>query len=844
MKRDIEQLISEMTLEEKASLCSGASFWRTKEVERMKIPSLMLTDGPHGLRKQKEGEDHLGIHQSVPATCFPSAAGLACSWDRTLMEKVGAALGEECQAENVSILLGPGANIKRSPLCGRNFEYFSEDPYLSSEMAAHHIKGVQSQGVGTSLKHFAANNQEHRRMSVDVTVDERTLREIYLASFEGAVKKGQPWTVMSAYNKINGTYASENRYLLNDILRKEWGFEGFVVSDWSAVDERIAALAAGLDLEMPSNNGVRDQQIVEAVKNGQLAEETLNKAVARLLTVVFKAADKKKAHATYDREAHHQLAREVARESMVLLKNEDRILPLKKTGTIALIGALAETPRYQGGGSSHINPTKIENIVEEMGKAVGANGEVKYAEGYDLSKDTIDHQLLAEAENVARQCDVAVLFVGLPDRYESEGYDREHLQLPANQQQLLEAVAKVNENLVVVLSNGAPVEMPWINRVKGLLEAYLGGQALGGAIADLLFGEANPSGKLAETFPKQLCDNPSYLFFPGEGDKVAYREGLFVGYRYYDTKKVEPLFPFGYGLSYTEFAYTNLSVSKKQLADNESVTVTVLVKNIGEVAGKEIVQLYVSDVESTVIRPEKELKGFEKVSLQPEEEKAVTFELDRRAFAYYNVDRKDWHVETGDFDLLVGSSSQEIHLKETIRVESTVDIDQAFTRNTLMGDLMKDPDTGAVAMQFLAKLGESTGASQPSEQENNEMIEAIMKYSPLRAFVSYSNGAITDQMIEDLLTELNHQKAASVSSGAEKSGEANPPKLSEDTKIGDLLEHEEAKQILEKHLPGFLANPSLSMAKGFTLKQLSAIPQADLSADTVRLIAQDLAEMN
>lgn len=605
MERDLKSLISQMTLEEKAGLCSGLDFWRLKGIERLGIPSIMVTDGPHGLRKQKEGADHVGLFDSVPATCFPSAAGVASSWDRELIEKMGQALGEECQAENVAVLLGPGANIKRSPLCGRNFEYFSEDPYQSSEMAAHHIRGVQSQGVGTSLKHFAANNQEHRRMTSDSVVDERTLREIYLASFEGAVKKSQPWTVMCAYNKVNGVFASENDYLLTDILKDEWAHEGFVVSDWGAVNERADGLSAGLELEMPSSGGAGDRKIVAAVRKGKLTEEKLDRAVERILRIVFKAVDNKKPGASYDAEAHHQLARIVARESMVLLKNEDNLLPLSKGGSIAVIGALAAKPRYQGGGSSHIKPTRLDNIRQEIVKSAGNGANVTYSLGYELDSDVADAKLVTEAIHDAEKADVAVLFAGLPDRYESEGYDRTHLRLPDNQIQLIKAVAAVQPNLVVVLSNGSPVEMPWIGSAKSVLEAYLGGQALGGAIADLLFGDANPCGKLAETFPQRLEDNPAYLYYFGEGDRVEYREGIFVGYRYYDTKKVEPLFPFGHGLSYTSFDYSELAISKKEIRDDEALNVQVQVKNTGNQAGKEIVQLYIRDVESKVIRPSK-----------------------------------------------------------------------------------------------------------------------------------------------------------------------------------------------------------------------------------------------
>lgn len=759
MGRDIKKLIAEMTIEEKASLCSGLDFWNTKGIERLGIPSIMVTDGPHGLRKQSQGADHLGIYNSVPSTCFPSAVGLASTWNKELIHQVGVSLGEECQAEDVAVLLGPGANIKRSPLCGRNFEYFSEDPYLSSEMAASHINGVQSQGVGTSLKHFAVNNQEHRRMSTDAVVDERTLREIYLASFEGAVKKAQPWTVMSAYNKVNGEYASENNYLLNEILKDEWGFEGFVVSDWGAVNERDAGLENGLELEMPSSNGIGDKKIVEAVKNGQLSEEKLDRAVERLLNIIFKAVDNKKENAVYSKDAHHQLAREVARESMVLLKNEDSILPLKKEGTVAVIGGFAQNPRYQGGGSSHINPTKLENILEEIDTVSGENTTVLYAQGYNLASDEVDEALIKEAKEVAASADSVILFVGLPDRYESEGYDREHLRMPENHIQLIQAIAEVQSNIVVVLSNGAPIEMPWIGKVKGILEGYLGGQALGGAIADLLFGEANPSGKLAETFPMVLSDNPSYLNFPGEGDRVEYKEGLFVGYRYYDKKNIEPLFPFGYGLSYTSFEYCNLTVDKKNIKDTETVAVSVNVKNTGAVAGKETVQLYVQDVASSVIRPDKELKGFEKVELQPGEEKIVTFTLDKRSFAYYNVELQDWHVETGDFEILVGKSSKDIILTDSVHVESTVFISKPVHRNTTIGDLLSDPVLAPIAKELLAKANENNPLFNMEEQDADaaEMMAAMMKYMPLRAMVSFSQGAFTEEMLTEMINVLNGQ---------------------------------------------------------------------------------------
>ncbi|PWW00773.1 beta-glucosidase [Paenibacillus cellulosilyticus] len=754
MSRDLQQLISEMTLEEKASLCSGLDFWNTKPIERLGIPSIMVTDGPHGLRKQKGSGDHLGLFDSVPATCFPSAAGLASSWNRDLIREVGIALGEECQAENVGVLLGPGVNIKRSPLCGRNFEYFSEDPYLSSEMAANHIIGVQSQGVGTSLKHFAANNQEHRRMSVDAIVDERTLREIYLASFEGAVKKGEPWTVMCSYNKVNGEFASQNEQLLTKILKEEWGHAGFVVSDWGAVVDRVPGLAAGLELEMPATGGVNDRKIVEAVQSGRLSIDVLDEAVRRLLTVIFQAADQHKEGSQYDQAAHHQLARRAAAESMVLLKNEEAVLPLPKQGSLAVIGEFCYRPRYQGGGSSHIVPTQLDNLYEEIVRSAGAAASVVYAQGYKLDSDESDDAMIAEAAAAAASADHAVLFIGLPDRYESEGYDRSHLQIPANQQQLVAEIAKVQLNLIVVLCNGAPIEMPWLPHAKAVLEGYLGGQALGGAFADLLFGDVNPSGKLAETFPKKLSHNPSHLNFPGHNDRVEYHEGGFVGYRYYDMKEIEPLFPFGYGLSYTQFEYSNLSVSRKSLKDTDTVEVRLTVHNVGTVAGKEIVQLYVHDKESTVVRPKQELKGFVKVDLAPGEGSTVQMTLDKRAFAYYNTTLGDWHVESGEFELRIGKSSQDIMLTETITVESTVPVSSPFTRHSTLGDLLKDPVGAQVVGQMMQQFqAQSTTASLAEEAP--DMMMAMMQFMPIRAMVTFSQGAFTEQMLDGLLTQLN-----------------------------------------------------------------------------------------
>ena len=725
MKEKIEKLLKEMTVEEKAEICSGASRWRTHSIERLDIPSIMMADGPHGLRKERENEEKAAMGKSIEAICFPTASALACSWDRDLMTKMGEALGEESQSEDINILLGPGVNIKRSPLCGRNFEYFSEDPLLASELAKNYVKGVQSMGVGTSLKHFTANNQEHRRLTVDAQIDERTLREIYLSAFEKVVKEAQPWTVMCAYNKVNGTHASENKYLLTDILKEEWGHEGFVVSDWGAVNYRDKGIAAGLELEMPSSHGDGIKAIVEAVENGSLSEESLDRAAERMLKIIFKAVERDRDNLDYDKAEHHQLAREIAAESMVLLKNKENILPLAKDEKLGVVGSFAKKPRFQGGGSSNINPYQVDNAYDELNKYT--EEEITYAEGYTVESDSDNQQLIKEAKELAEKVDKVLVFAGLPDRYESEGYDRDTLEMPPNQNRLIEELADVNENIVVVLSNGSPVVMPWLENVKGVLEAYLTGQAGGGAAADILFGKVNPSGKLAETFPQKLSDNPSYLFFPGEKDVVEYREGIFVGYRYYDSKEIKPLFPFGYGLSYTEFEYGDLKIKKNEITDQETLNLSLKVKNTGDIYGKEIIQLYVSDPESTVIKPEKELKEFAKVELEPGQEKIVEFELAKRAFAYYNTEIDDWYVESGDYEILVGASSRDIRLKETVKVKSTVEIPYEYTINTNVGDIMADPEAEKVFNELLSEYLEGTDLFEMLGGRKSEMMEAMLK---------------------------------------------------------------------------------------------------------------------
>ena len=756
----IRNLIAQMTLEEKAGLLSGQDFWHTKPVERLGIPRTMVSDGPHGLRKQDEEGDHLGINDSIKAVCFPAASATAASFDPDMLEKMGEALGDACQHEKLSVLLGPAVNIKRSPLCGRNFEYFSEDPYLTGVMATALIKGIQSKNVGTSIKHFALNNQEHRRMSSSSDCDERTIREIYFPAFEMAVKEAQPWTVMCSYNRINGTYASENPWLLTDVLRKEWGFEGYVMSDWGAVSNRVAGVAAGLDLEMPASGGINDRKIVEAVKAGKLDEKAVDLCCERILNIIYRYVENAKPETPWDMEAQHQMAANVAAECMVLLKNEGEILPLSKEDEIAFIGEFAEKPRFQGGGSSHINCFKTTGAVEAA-KAQGLK--VTYAQGYSVKTDDAPAEMIAEAVAAAKKAKVAVVFAGLPDAYESEGYDRTHMRMPESQNRLIEAVAEANPNTVVVLHNGSPVEMPWIGKVKAVLEAYLGGQAVGMAQVKVLFGDVNPSGHLPESFPIKLEDNPSYLFYGGEPRGTEYREGIFVGYRYYDKKKMSVLFPFGYGLSYTTFEYSNLKLSTDSMKDTDELTVTVTVKNTGKRAGKAVAQLYVGDAEGYVnaVRPVRELKGFRKVALEPGESKEVSFTLCKRAFATWRAEIHDWWVETGDFTIEIGDSVANLPLKATVKVESTRELPRHYDLDSSVMDVMADPKANTIMGEFLKKafaifsMADENQTEAAQEAISDDMGEAMMGYMPIRGALSFGGGAVPEEMMLEMLKKMN-----------------------------------------------------------------------------------------
>jgi beta-glucosidase len=752
----INNLIKKMTLEEKAALCIGASPWTTTPVERLGLPELTVSDGPHGVRRVADVNDLVAA--SLPATCFPTASCMASTWDVDLIHSMGQALAEECIALKVDVVLGPGVNMKRTPLGGRNFEYYSEDPYLAGQMATSFITGVQSKGVGTSLKHFAANNQEFQRLTISSELDERTLREIYLPAFETAVKKAKPWTVMCAYNKLNGIYCAENHRLLVDILKDEWGFEGFVVSDWGAVHDRVASLKGGLDLEMPGPKEQRVKAVVEAIHSGALDESVLDESVRRILGIVFKAAEMAKG-GSFDTAMHHALARRIAAEGMVLLKNNG-ILPLKDQQHIAVIGRAAEEAHFQGGGSSHINPTQVDNPFKELQKLAG-DTELTYAEGYPAGT-TFDESLIDAAVKNARSADVALLYLALPDSKESEGYDRADVDLTPQQVALIKAVTAVQPMTVVILNNGAPVVMSeWIGGTAAVLEAWMMGQAGGGAIADVLYGKVNPSGRLAETFPLKLVDTPAHINFPGGNGEVRYGEGIFIGYRYYDAKDVPVQFPFGYGMSYTTFTYKNPKVSAASFKDVDGLTVSVDVTNTGNVAGKEVVQVYLHDHKSRLVRPPKELKGFTKVELQPGETKTVALALDFRAFAYYHPGYQQWITEDGEFDILIGSSSSDIRCVQTVTLQSTLELPCLLNRQSTLRDWMEDPRGKRVFaplfQQMVAPMQAAFGGGQDRKSAVGMDSTGFLMEMPLLNILHFQENALPmppEDLVDGLLAQV------------------------------------------------------------------------------------------
>lgn len=720
---------ADLTLEEKASLLSGNDFWTTKAI--VGVPSMVLIDGPHGLRHQDAEADHLGVHDSRPATCFPTAAAVGSSWDPEVAAEIGAAIGREARAAGVTVNLGPGVNIKRSPLCGRNFEYYSEDPLLSGVLGAAHVRGLQEQGVGASVKHFAANNQETDRMRVSADVDERTLREIYFPAFEKVVTEAHPATVMCSYNKINGVLASQHRWLLTDVLRAEWGFDGVVVSDWGAVADRVAALAAGLDLEMPGTNGVTDAEIVAAVRRGELDEAVVDQSVRRVAELSRLAAP---ATGAVDVDAHHELAKRLAAECAVLLKNDQAALPIAPDAEVAVIGEFAAEARFQGGGSSHVNPTRVDTPLDAI-RALGTS--VSYAR--DLDDNAVE---------IAREAEVTVVFAGLKEIDESEGYDRDTIDLPADQVHLIRRVAAVSRRTVVVLSHGGVVALEgWHDEVDAILDGWLLGQAGGAAIADLLYGVANPSGRLAETIPLRLRDNPSYFNFPGEQGHVRYGEGVLVGYRYYVTAEVEVRYPFGHGLSYTSFETSGLSVTA---TGDDSALVSVTVTNTGPVAGKHVVQVYVATDAGPVRRPARELRAFTKIALEPGESRTVELALDRRAFAYYDIELSQWVVAPGDYTVQIGQSAAVVVAESQLTLVGDV-IRRELSLDSPVQDWFSHPVVGPLITRTLAEGMTEEQASQAADTADQMRMVASLPMKQFTHFLTQSGMHLPPDALTDMI---------------------------------------------------------------------------------------------
>ena len=771
-----KEYTDQMTLEEKAALLSGKGEWQTWNIDRLGIPSVYCSDGPHGIRKQAGAGDHLGLNPSLPATCFPTAATVANSWDPSLGEEIGKALGEEAAAQGVDIVLGPGLNIKRSPLCGRNFEYFSEDPYLAGKMAAGYVRGIQSQGKYACPKHFAVNSQELRRMAMDAVVDERTLREIYLTGFEIAVKEGGAKAIMTSYNQVNGTYANENTHLLKDILRGEWGYDGLVITDWGGSNDHVKGVQAGSDLEMPNPGMDSARQIVKAVQEGRLSEEALDACAERLVKAALELQKAEKRE-SFDEKVHHALAKKAAAESAVLLKNRDHILPLKPGIRVALIGDFAFEPRYQGAGSSMVNTTRLDKmseLIEDCGLTV--TGVVR---GYKRSGET-DAVMEKEAVDLAKVSDVVIYCFGLDELSESEGVDRSHMRIPQNQSSLLEAISRVNENIVGILSAGAAVEMPWHHTLKAILHGCLCGQAGAGALLDIIAGKVNPSGKLAETYPVRYEDTPAFSYFPGEQRNSEYRESIYVGYRYYDTAKVRALYPFGFGLSYTRFEYSDLSV-------DESGAEFILT-NSGQMDGAETAQLYVGKKDAKVFRPEKELKGFLKVFLKAGESRKVRIPFDDKTFRYWNVRTDRWETEGGVYTILIGADCEDIRLKTETEVEGTTETYPYFTNRMpsyYSGKIGKVSDSefqellktripngkwsgeltanDAICQMYYAKspiarfaYKKLTAMKKKSEDAGKPDLNILFIYNmPFRAIAKMTGGMVSMEMVEGIVTMVN-----------------------------------------------------------------------------------------
>lgn len=746
MKENRKELIQNMTLEEKASLCSGFSYWDTKEVKRLGIQSFRMTDGPNGVRLQTGEEDRFGLNDSVRATCFPTGSCLASSWNEELLEEVGSAIGKEARDKKISVVLGPAINIKRSPLCGRNFEYLSEDPILTGKLGAAYVRGMQKEGVGATPKHFAVNNQERLRQTIDARVDERTLREIYLKAFEIVVKESAPWMLMTSYNKVNGEFASQNEVLLKKILREEWKYQGLTVTDWFGSNERWRGVAAGQDLEMPGNGGITDEEIVEAVRDGRLSEKAVDICVEHYLTLYEQIQEAEKGKYTAaDYGESHRTAKKAALEGAVLLKNEEHILPVSEKKTVALIGEFAKEPRFQGGGSSHLNANQMDTVYESL-RSQMEEKHLIYAEGYQADQDEADEKRIREAVAAAKEADIVVIVCGLTESFESEGFDRETMRMPAAHIRLIEEVTRVNPDVVVVMQNGAPVEMSWESQVKGILECYLGGEAGGSAVADLLLGKENPSGKLAETFPLCLSDNPSYLNFPGTKETVEYQEGIFVGYRYYCSKKQPVRYPFGYGLSYTTFAFSDFKID---CTDGQNISAQVTVRNTGKMAGKEVVQLYVKAPAEYRIRPALELKGFYKVSLEAGEEKRI--KITAEDLSCFDMEQKTWTREQGEYIFYIGNSCENLPLQQKVWISGT-ERKKHYDQNTLLGELLTHEIAGEWAemtrKRFMAIF--TAGNAKPATKR---LLEKSTVEQPLRVLLC--SGLLDKEKLKTLLMVLN-----------------------------------------------------------------------------------------
>ncbi|PKK95582.1 MAG: glycosyl hydrolase [Tenericutes bacterium HGW-Tenericutes-5] len=719
-----KSLIEKMTLEEKVSFMSGKDFWTTGSLERLGIPSIFLSDGPHGIRKQKDSPDHAGLNESIPATCYPTASTVANSWNLELAEELGKYLGKEARSQNVNVLLGPGTNIKRNPLCGRNFEYFSEDPLLAGKLSAAYIRGIQSNGVSACLKHFAANNQEFRRMVVESVIDERALREIYLKPFEIGIKESNLKCLMSSYNRLNGDYTNENTHLMKDILRDEWNYQGVVVTDWGGSNDRVKGLLAGNSLEMPSTSGETNVQIVEAIKSGLISESVLDENLNQLLTLIFDTSEINSVDESFDIEEHHTFAEKVALESIVLLKNENNILPLDNNHKVVIIGDFAKKPRYQGAGSSIVNPTKIDDTI-----SVIEQFDLKYI-GYEVGFERYgknNNRLTSKAVNLARQSDVILLYLGLDEYSEAEGIDRSHMSLPKNQLFLLDELLKLNKKIVVVLSCGSAIEMPWADQVDAILHTSLSGQAGAKATLKILTGIENPSGKLSETYAINYSDYPSSPYFPGKEETSEYRESIFVGYRYFDTNNSRVKYPFGYGLSYTKFFYSDLKIIEDKMSFR--------IKNIGNVLGKEVAQIYVRALDSKVFRPFKELKSFVKIELQPQESKTIDIELDDNAYKIYNNDSKSWIIEDLDYEILIGSSSSEIHLKATLH-KSGIDLNPKLDK-TLLPSYYNGNILNIESKEFEKLYGKDLPNPKTSFYKKNRL---IVHYNTTISYLKYARG--------------------------------------------------------------------------------------------------------